>query len=79
MVPGSRKDEVVGVLGDRLKVKVSAPAEEGRANVAVCTLIAQKLGVNARAVTVVSGPTNPEKVVRVQGVSAVDAERMLLD
>src|SRR5690349_990673 len=32
VVPGSRRDQIVGGLGDRLKVKVSAPPEDGRAN-----------------------------------------------
>ena len=77
VVPGSRKDEVVGALGDRLKIKVSAPAEDGRANAAVCALIAEKLGVSARAVSVVSGFTHPEKVVRVEGMGAEEAEGKL--
>ncbi|MFO0830482.1 MAG: DUF167 domain-containing protein [Phycisphaerales bacterium] len=78
VVPGSRRDGVVGALGDRLKVKVSAPPEDGRANAAVCALIAEELGVHARAVSVVSGHSNPEKTLRVEGVSAGEAERRLL-
>lgn len=70
VVPGSRADAVVGPFGGRLKVKVAAAAEGGRANEAVCELLARELGVRARDVTIVSGPTHPEKVVRVQGVDA---------
>ena len=58
------------MLGDRLKIKVSAPPEGGKANAAICALIAKKLGVKAGAVSVVSGMTNPEKVVLVVGVEA---------
>lgn len=78
VVPGSRRDEVVGALGDRLKVKVSAAPEDGKANAAVCALIAARLGVHARVVSIVSGHGNPEKVVRVEGVSAAGAEASLL-
>ncbi len=72
VVPGARRDEVAGVLaspgGDRLKVRVSAPPEGGKANKAVCRLIAMTLGVRASAVEIVAGPTSPEKTVRVSGV-----------
>lgn len=73
-VPGSRKDEIVGPLGERLKVKVSAAPEDGKANKAICELIARELGVRVHAVAIVSGQTNPEKVVRVEGVRASDLE-----
>ena len=69
-VPGAKREQVAGVLGDRLKIKVSAPPEGGKANAAICALIAKRLGVKPGAVSVVSGMTNPEKVVRVEGVSA---------
>jgi uncharacterized protein (TIGR00251 family) len=69
-VPGARRDEVVGPQGDRLKVRVSAPPEGGRANAAICALLAGELGVGKRDVEVVSGQGNPEKVVRVRGVDA---------
>ena len=40
VVPGASRAGIAGVLGDRLKVRVSAPAEGGRANKAVCAVIA---------------------------------------
>lgn len=67
-VPGAKRDEVAGVLGDRLKVRVSAPPEGGKANKAICALLANALGVRARDVEIVGGQTNPEKVARVVGV-----------
>lgn len=69
-VPGSRKDQIVGPLGERLKVKVSPPPEGGKANAAICSLIAAALRVRERDVTVVSGHGHAEKVLRVAGVSA---------
>jgi uncharacterized protein (TIGR00251 family) len=72
VVPGSRRDQIVGPLGDRLKVKVSAPPEDGRANKAVCELLGTALGINPRDVEVVAGHSSPEKTVRVRGRSAAD-------
>lgn len=68
-VPGAKRDEVVGLLGERLKVRVSAPPEGGKANAAICALLAKELGVAARAVSVVRGASNAEKSVFVAGVS----------
>lgn len=70
VVPGAKRDGVAGRLGDRLKVRVAAPPEGGRANRAVCALIARELGVRASAVEVVSGHASAEKTLRVRGVSA---------
>lgn len=77
VVPGSRRDQIVGPLGERLKIKVSAPPENGRANEAVCALLAGALGVSARDVEVVAGHGRPEKTVRVIGVSEAQARAAL--
>lgn len=69
-VPGAKRDEVAGVLGERLKVRVSAPPEGGKANRAVCALLAGVLGVRSNRVEVVAGHANPQKTVRVTGVDA---------
>lgn len=76
-VPGAKREQIAGVLGDRLKIKVSAPPEGGKANAAICALIAKALGVKAGAVSVVSGQSNPEKVVRVEGVSVESVREVL--
>ncbi|HVZ93008.1 MAG TPA: DUF167 domain-containing protein [Phycisphaerales bacterium] len=68
-VPGAKRDEVVGWLGHRLKVRVSAPPEGGKANRAICELLANELGIKARDVEVVSGAGSAEKTVRLVGIS----------
>ena len=65
VVPGSRKTEIAGTYGDRLKIKVSAPPEDGKANAAVCDLLARTLGISPRDVTIIAGATSPEKLVRI--------------
>jgi uncharacterized protein (TIGR00251 family) len=64
-VPGASRDQIAGVLGDRLKVKVAAPPEGGKANKAICAIIAKELGVKPAQVEIVSGASSAEKVVRV--------------
>ena len=68
VVPGSSRDEIVGWLGDSLKVKVKAPPEKGRANEAVVVLLAERLGIDASSIAVVSGHSSPAKVVEVDGM-----------
>lgn len=64
-------------MGERLKVKVVAAPEHGKANAAVCGLVARLLGVKLRDVTVESGTTSSEKTIRVRGVSATEAAQRL--
>jgi uncharacterized protein (TIGR00251 family) len=66
VVPGSSRSAIVGMLGDRLKVKVAAPPEGGKANREVVEVIRKWTG--AKDVAVVGGLTGPEKTVRVFGV-----------
>ncbi len=77
VVPGSRGDSIAGMLGERLKIRVAAPAEDGRANTAVCALLAAALGAPARSVKIAQGFAHPEKTVRIAGMSAADAASKL--
>ena len=69
--PGARKNEVVGVHGGALKIRVAAPAVEGKANAALVGFLADQFGVPQRAVTIVRGETGRRKTVRI----AVPARR----
>jgi uncharacterized protein (TIGR00251 family) len=68
VVPGSSRDQIVGWLGDALKIKVMAPPEKGRANEAVVELLATTLGINADDIEVVSGRSSPSKVIAITGI-----------
>ena len=79
VVPGASRSKIVGLLGDRLKVAVAAPPEDGKANAAVCKLLAETLGVAPRAVTVTQGRSRPQKTLTITGVSLdVVRERLAL-
>ena len=67
-IPNAPRSQVVGWLGDALKVKVHAPPVEGRANEALCEFIAAELDLPRRAVTVLRGDTSRQKVLRIDGL-----------
>jgi len=76
-VPGARRDQIAGPLGDRLKIRVSAPPEGGKANKAISRLLAAALSVRANDVTLEHGPSSPLKTWCVRGVPAARvAERL---
>jgi len=68
VVPGSSRDQIVGWLGDALKIKVMAPSEQGRANEAVVEFLSLKLGISTDDIEVVSGHSSPSKVIAVTGM-----------
>lgn len=76
-VPGSSRDRIQGLYGGALKIAVAAPPERGKANEAICALLATALGVPERNVSVVAGGTSPRKTVRVVGLSADDVRKKL--
>lgn len=68
VVPGASRTRLVGRLGARLKVQVAAPPEGGKANKALCALLAEALGVPRQDVAVTGGATRPQKEVTVAGL-----------
>jgi uncharacterized protein (TIGR00251 family) len=77
-VPGASRDQVAGVLGERLKVRISAPPEAGKANDAIRTLLAKTLGLRASSISIEAGHSSVEKTVRLAGAT-VDAVRAALE
>jgi uncharacterized protein (TIGR00251 family) len=71
--PKSGRDEVVGWRGSELSVRVTAAPQGGKANAAVCKVIAGILGVPKTSVRVVRGEASRHKVVEVDGVDEGDA------
>lgn len=77
--PGARRNAIRGWLaGGVLKLEVTAAPEAGRANQAVCALIAKTVGVGRRQVTVVRGETSRSKLIEVAGIEAGELKRRLL-
>lgn len=64
--PGASRTEIVGEYGDQLRVRLSAPPVDGKANAALERFLAAELGVPRAAVDVVRGHTSRSKTVRVE-------------
>lgn len=76
-IPNAPRNEVVGWLGDALKVKVSAPALEGRANGELCEFLAAQLQLPRRAVTLAQGGKSRQKLVAIAGLTLAEVRTRL--
>jgi uncharacterized protein (TIGR00251 family) len=76
-VPGASRSRIVGWLGDHLKIAVAAPPEGGKANKAICEVLAAALGVRPQDVQVTAGMGNPRKKVFVGGLTVELARQRL--
>lgn len=77
VVPNAPRSEIVGWLGDAVKIKVHAPPVEGKANLVLCEFLAERLGVPRRAVSLLRGDTSRRKVIRIAGLTEPEAHSRL--
>ena len=75
--PGARRSELAGVAEGRLRVRLAAPAHEGRANAELVRFLAALLDVPKGAVTVAAGASSRRKLVRISGLTVDEARRRL--
>jgi uncharacterized protein (TIGR00251 family) len=75
--PRARRNAIVGELGDALKVALTAPPVDGKANEACIEFFADVLGVARSSVAIVSGQTGRNKVIRVTGITAAQLRERL--
>jgi uncharacterized protein (TIGR00251 family) len=79
VVPGATRAGIAGWLGDKLKIRVSAPPERGKANAAVVELLAGALGIPGERVRIVAGASSARKVVEIAGLSVAEVRARLED
>jgi uncharacterized protein len=75
--PRAKKNAVTGELGGALKLSLTAPPIEGRANEACIEFLANLLKVRRSSVTIASGQNSRRKVIRIVGLSADETRRRL--
>ena len=68
VTPGGRRSELIDASGDELRVRVAAPAVEGKANAELQRLLGRLFGVRRSAVVVVRGERSRHKAVRIEGL-----------
>ena len=77
--PGASRSEVAGRHGDAIKVRLTAPPVDGRANEALLGFLAECLGLPVHAVTLVRGASSRAKTVDIEGMDAETVAHRLLD
>jgi len=75
--PRARKNAITGDLGDALKLALTAPPVEGRANEACIEFFANLLNLPRSSITIASGETSRRKVIRIAGLSADELRQRL--
>ena len=75
--PRAKKNAITGELGDALKLSLTSPPVDGRANEACIEFFAKLLMVPRSSVTIASGQTSRQKVIRVTGLSAEEVRRRI--
>jgi uncharacterized protein len=75
--PRAKKNAITGQIGNALKLSLTAPPIEGRANDACIEFFAKLLKVPRSSVTIASGQTGRKKVIRIAGVSAEELRKRL--
>jgi uncharacterized protein (TIGR00251 family) len=77
--PRARKNAITGTVGDALKLALTAPPVEGKANQAVIEFFSELFAIPRSSVTIASGETSRNKVIRIAGVSKAAAEQRLAE
>jgi uncharacterized protein (TIGR00251 family) len=78
VVPGASRDEIAGQHGEAIRVKLRAPPVDGRANAALVSFLAKRLGLRATDLQVITGATSRLKLVGIAGLNTAEARRRLL-
>jgi len=75
--PRARKNAITGTVGDALKLTLTAPPVEGRANQAAIEFFAKLFEIRRSSITITSGETGRNKVLRISGITAAQLRRRL--
>jgi len=75
--PRARRTAIAGELGDALKIALTAPPADGRANEACIEFLAETLRMPRSSISITSGQTGRNKVIRVTGITANELRKRL--
>ncbi len=70
--PRSSKSAIVGPYGDAIKVKLTSPPVEGKANNELVEVLAKTLGIAKKNVEIISGKSSKNKIVKLYGIKSID-------
>jgi uncharacterized protein (TIGR00251 family) len=78
VVPNARQNKVTGEHNGAIKIKLRAPAVEGKANAALRSFLAEELRIPERSIALERGQKSRAKLIRIEGLSEEEARRQLL-
>mgnify|MGYP001419265393 CR=1 FL=1 len=76
--PGASKNEVTGMYGDSIKLKIAAPPVKGLANKELINYLSDLLGIKREGIIIVSGQTKRSKTIAISGLDREDILKKLL-
>jgi uncharacterized protein (TIGR00251 family) len=79
VVPNAKVDSVVGMHGGAIKIKLRAPAVEGKANTALVRFLAEQVKLPRHSIILERGHRSRDKLIRVEGLNQEDVRRFLLE
>ena len=77
VVPNAKIDGVVGEYGGAIKIKLRAPAVEGKANAALIRFLAEQLKLPRHAILLERGHKSRDKLIRIDGLTPEDVRRRM--
>ena len=75
--PRARRNAILGEIGETLRIALTAPPVDGKANRACVEFLAELLRLPRSSVAIVSGQTSRNKVIRVTGISGAELQKLL--
>jgi uncharacterized protein len=78
VIPNAKIDKVAGEHGDAIKIKLRAPAVEGKANAALRRFLAEKLSIPQRAIVLERGERSRDKMIRIDALSEEEVRSRLI-
>ena len=77
VIPRASRNEIEGITGNALRVRVTAPPVEGAANKALIELLAERLKIRRSQIEIVAGQTSQQKMISVVGLQPSEVEERL--
>jgi uncharacterized protein (TIGR00251 family) len=77
IIPNAKTYQVVGTHRDAIKIRLRAPAVDGKANAALLNFLAEQLEISKHAIVLERGQKSREKLIRIEGLSEIETHRRL--
>ena len=77
VLPNAARNEITGYSGDVLHIRISAPAQRGKANHELVALLSRRLKINKGSIDIVKGRTSRNKIIAIDGLKRDDILKLL--